>query len=1200
MIPKSSIPAALVMVAALLGGANLVRAHVNDNVKPGSDILMKDLRWPEWDAGTYYCTWYTYFTYPEGISKDLRNNLYGGVRTRGPKGPTGMFWTFWGDIKGVSAGRQFSGGSGYGAEGAAGGFNGRPDFLRPNSWYRFVMRVYPPLDEEKAAAHTHVGWWIKDVEKGRWYHHSTAELRGPANGIKANGGFVEAMAGGDVRRVFERRLGYGRLAGGEWYKADGIDTNLPQHVKIIENGAVLRFDTAYDGGKKPDDGWIRTTNQPDRPDLDPVIIAGASATGFGDQVSIHWEVPPASSPQMGHRIEVFAKPDARGAPLLVDEENANYLYGKRFDLREPAASVRLTVIDIFSQEKSVVLPVKSAALAAPPATSRSARFVPGLLYEVYEAPKGTQWTKLDDLPNAGAVRKGIVSHLDHSVRGALRKNYGMRFAGFLKVPEDGLYMLMAGSSDGSRLFLDGKLVVDNDGVHGSTPGACPLALKKGLHRFEFEHFVGGGRGGMGLVMRWEGPGFERRDFTSDDFRCEDSGELPVFDLRIATPVVDGVPAGNLAEFHAAAGLRGHEATEVQLYADRKIIASAGTMNPRGRAVFKVLLPKGKRNYWARLWYDDGNSVNSRSTLPLDVKNNIGDDCPWTFTLLNNDVFPVGARYHHDKASFTGEGYYFAHQKVSGDFTLTGRIAEIALTTRENGIDQSSWIGLLTTRAGGSPPPYATSHYSIFRTAGRGMRTKPDTRDLGGGNISSREVGDPDHRWLRIVRRGMRCAAYTSADGREWVKVNEQIAGSLTGERLAGICYRAIPGKGRRFFHASMDHLTIENRAIPEPPRPKPAAREVSLEDRITAVAQSPSEPNILYARSPDRGVLLSTDRGDTWREVNGRLRSPVAMAVRSVAVHYENPEVVLRGGGAVSGGKLKSGLWKSTNGGKSWKLVSDRIDFDGSGPGALLGEVIAFSRTSPDLVVAAGESGGLFVSRDAGDTFEPAGKLAGERVTALAFSRDPQRGVENLMAGTFADSEFEALGLGKPHLEGPDTGAVFVMTITDSEVKGGRPILRAPEFGVTGVAFGTYHTFYNIATTRGVYHRWPHGSEFLQKRQYMPSDTLNVAFGHWRRLVERRNGPKRLHVVGYTAPFSTPGGNRLYRVAPRPTGPWKVVHEPGAKLEGAPPGACLSSGLTCIHPDHEDAATLFACNADGIYKSTDEGKTFRLVCKSGP
>jgi len=1109
-----------------------------------------------------------------------------------------MFWTFWGDIRGVSSGRQFYGGSGYGAEGSAGGFNGRPDFLRPNAWYRFVVRVYPPKKKDKAGKIAYVGWWIKDVDRGNWYHHSTVELLGPATGLSGNGGFVEAMAGGKVRRVFERRLGYGRLTNGEWYKADAIRTSTPKYVKIVENGTIARFDTALDNDNIPEDGQFRTPNQPDTPTLDPVLVEKASATGFRNQVSVYWSVPSTSSPQMGHRIEIFAKPDAKGQPILVDEENANYIYGRRFDTPVPAKSVRLTVIDIFDQEKSVVLPVQTLKSTDPATHTGNRSVIPGLLYELYEAPGNANWTSLADLPKTEPARKGRVSKLDHSVRQTRRKNYGMRFSGYLRAPADGLYMIMAGSSDGSRLHIDGELVMVNDGIHGSTPDMYPVSLSRGLHRFELDHFVGP-KGATRLLMRWEGPGFERRDFTSDDFMCDDTGEVPSFDIEVESPVTDGTLADNLAVIHAVADMRGHEATEIQLFVDRKIIGSTTQLDKDGKAAFKVLLPRGKRSYWARLWYDDKNSVNSKSSAELDVKNYIEEGCPWTFSILNNDIFPVGARYKDGKMTFTGEGFYFAHRKVSGDFTLTGHIADIALATKENGIAHASWLGLLTQRYRRSPSnPYATSNYTIFRTAGRGFRTKPDHRDLGGGRQSAREVADPDHRWLRIVRRGQRYSAYTSADGKHWEKVDEHISNTFKGDQNVGVCYRAIPGRGRRFFQGTMDNVTIENSAVAEPPRHKPSAREVSLKNRITAVVQSHSNKEILYARSPTRGILVSTDRGDTWKEANGNLKSPEAMAVRSVAVHYEDPHIVLRGGGAVVDGHLKSGLWKSSNGARTWKPVSDRIDFDGSSPTALLGEVIVFSRTRPNLVAAAGESSGFYISRDAGDTWEYA-KLKGERITALYFSRDPRKNLNNLLAGTLADSEFETLGLGRPNVKGKNTGSVFAMTISDTGVRGGdRAMLSAPDFGITNVTFGTYFTFYNIATTRGVYHRWPHGTEFLQKRHYMPTDTLNVAFGHRRFITTRRNGDKKLNIVGYTAPFSSPGANQVYRVSPRLPPPWKALNEEGSRLEGAPNGAYISSGLTCIHPDDDDARILFLCNVNGIFKSTDEGKTFSLVFES--
>ena len=48
---------------------------INDNVSKGADIMMKELRWPQWDKGTYYCQYYSYF-FP-----DRHCTFYGGVAT---------------------------------------------------------------------------------------------------------------------------------------------------------------------------------------------------------------------------------------------------------------------------------------------------------------------------------------------------------------------------------------------------------------------------------------------------------------------------------------------------------------------------------------------------------------------------------------------------------------------------------------------------------------------------------------------------------------------------------------------------------------------------------------------------------------------------------------------------------------------------------------------------------------------------------------------------------------------------------------------------------------------------------------------------------------------------------------------------------------------------------------------------------------
>ncbi|MHC5053917.1 MAG: DUF3472 domain-containing protein [Planctomycetota bacterium] len=179
---------------------------VNDNVKRGADIIMKDLRWPRWDKGTYYCQWYAQFFPVKHCT------FYGGVATHGPDRRPGIFTTYWKPTKTVHVGETFSG-KGYGAEGARGGAGGHLRALRPGAWFTFVMRVFPAGRGNEGSSY--VGYWLKDVERNEWYVHSVLSIAAKVTGFDSNSGFVEALAR-DERRVFDRRLGYCRLDG-KWH-----------------------------------------------------------------------------------------------------------------------------------------------------------------------------------------------------------------------------------------------------------------------------------------------------------------------------------------------------------------------------------------------------------------------------------------------------------------------------------------------------------------------------------------------------------------------------------------------------------------------------------------------------------------------------------------------------------------------------------------------------------------------------------------------------------------------------------------------------------------------------------------------------------------------------------------------------------------------------------------------------------------------
>jgi len=166
-------------IGLLLPVSDANATGVLPDVRPGSDIVMNDLRWPFWAQGTYFCYWYVSFV-PRQV---VNPTFYGGLTTRGADNPPGMFHSFWGDMTNIYEGEEFYR-HGYGAEGAKGGVNGRPSFLRPNVWYRNVLRVFPPA--RGADTHTYIGWWVKDVEKNQWRTHSIVSVRMKATGVSGD------------------------------------------------------------------------------------------------------------------------------------------------------------------------------------------------------------------------------------------------------------------------------------------------------------------------------------------------------------------------------------------------------------------------------------------------------------------------------------------------------------------------------------------------------------------------------------------------------------------------------------------------------------------------------------------------------------------------------------------------------------------------------------------------------------------------------------------------------------------------------------------------------------------------------------------------------------------------------------------------------------------------------------------------------
>jgi photosystem II stability/assembly factor-like uncharacterized protein len=152
--------------------------------------------------------------------------------------------------------------------------------------------------------------------------------------------------------------------------------------------------------------------------------------------------------------------------------------------------------------------------------------------------------------------------------------------------------------------------------------------------------------------------------------------------------------------------------------------------------------------------------------------------------------------------------------------------------------------------------------------------------------------------------------------------------------------------------------------------------------QIGTIRIHPTNPDTVWAAasgSPfgpteERGIFKTTDGGKTWRKT---LYVDTEHGARDVEVDWQDPNVLYaatyrgfrKGWDIISGGPAdKGGIWKSIDGGDTWKKVSAGL------PSTLIGKIdLDIARSNPRVVYAMieapGPEGGLYRSNDAGESW---------------------------------------------------------------------------------------------------------------------------------------------------------------------------------------------------------------------------------------
>ena len=155
--------------------------------------------------------------------------------------------------------------------------------------------------------------------------------------------------------------------------------------------------------------------------------------------------------------------------------------------------------------------------------------IPGIQVDYFEENPGN--VALETLAKLTPKASGIVPEIKIDVPQLGRRDaFALRFSGSILIDKGGDYTFFIVSDDGSRVYLDGKLLINNDGLHGMVEKSATVKLSPGPHEFMVTYFDNGGSDGLNVT--YSGPGIRRQKIPADKLAI--AGGETLHDVAINT------------------------------------------------------------------------------------------------------------------------------------------------------------------------------------------------------------------------------------------------------------------------------------------------------------------------------------------------------------------------------------------------------------------------------------------------------------------------------------------------------------------------------------------------------------------------------------------------------------------------------------------------------------------------------------------
>ena len=190
--------------------------------------------------------------------------------------------------------------------------------------------------------------------------------------------------------------------------------------------------------------------------------------------------------------------------------------------RGPRPLLALASLLLLSLDTSAAEPKKRKPNSGP--TFGSPTPLPGALRgTVYRLPKNTG--ALPDFRHLRPVGVLYTTALDYPIKPYGDEWFAIDYQGAFYITKPGKYYFRLTSDDGSQLFIDGKQIINNDGIHGDQTEEGSLRLETGSHQLRVAYFQGPVPY-ISLVLEVEPPRGKLRVFDTGDFQAPSPAIAP--------------------------------------------------------------------------------------------------------------------------------------------------------------------------------------------------------------------------------------------------------------------------------------------------------------------------------------------------------------------------------------------------------------------------------------------------------------------------------------------------------------------------------------------------------------------------------------------------------------------------------------------------------------------------------------------------